>query len=57
MDVPVVSRPEIIYINSVRRQDVFCKKCRERSMIGTDGERQTTKSVPAARLDDKVEGP
>ena len=53
---------ELIYINSVRAQDVIWKTCREQWGIGADGERQRNreieteresgKSLLAARLDD-----
>ena len=41
MDVPVLAdQQELINISSVRTQDVVWKICRERWMIGTDGERK-----------------
>ena len=55
MNVPVLAdQQEVIYISSVRTQDVIWKTCRERRMIGTDGEKESWKFVSAARFDDDV---
>ena len=43
---------EIIYISSVHTQDVVLKTHRERWVIRTDKERESRKSVLAARPDD-----
>ena len=51
-DVPVLDyQQELIYISSVRTQDVVWENCRERWMIRTNGGRELGKSVLAGRLD------
>ena len=37
----LANQKELIYISSVRTQDVVQKTCRERWMTGIDGERET----------------
>ena len=51
--VPVLAdQQELIYISSVRTQDVVWKTCQERWIIEMDGGRDSAKSVLSARLDD-----
>ena len=45
---------ELIYITAVQTQDVVLRICRERRIIGTNGERATGKSLLSVRLDDDV---
>ena len=57
MDVPVLADQEHLYRtqtknSSVQTQDVVYKTCWEQWMIGINGERNSGKSVLAARLDD-----
>ena len=46
----LADQQELTYNSSVRTQDVVWKNCQEQWMIGTDGERESGKSVPAAWL-------
>ena len=48
----IVSRPTRTYL---RTQDVVWKTCLERWLIGTNGERESEKSVQAVQLDDDDE--
>ena len=53
MDVLVLAdKQEPIYISFVRTQDLVWKTCQEQWMIGTDGERESGKSVLSTQLDD-----
>ena len=53
MDVPVLAnQQELMYISSLRTQDLVVKTCRRRWTIGTDRGRESRKSKLAARLDD-----
>ena len=53
VNVPVlVDKQELIYIISVRTQDVLWITCQEWWMIGTDGERESRKFTVSVRLDD-----
>ena len=53
MDVPVLAdQQELIYISSVRTQDVVWKTCQEQWMIGMDEEKESGKFVISAQFDD-----
>ena len=52
MDEPVLDNQEHTYTSSVWTQDVVWRICRERWMIGMICERDSGKSLLAARLDD-----
>ena len=52
MDVSALAdQQELVYINSVQKQDVIWKICQERWMIGIDGKRELGKSVLSVWLD------
>ena len=53
LDVSVLAdQQELTSNSSVRTQDIVCKTCQVRWMIGTNGEREIGKSVLLAQLDD-----
>ena len=53
IDMPMLAdQQEFIYISSVRTQDIVWRTCLEWWMRGTDGERESGKSMLSARLDD-----
>ena len=53
MDLPVLAeQQELIYICSMRTQNVVWMTCRERWVIGTDGEMKSKKFLLLAWLDD-----
>ena len=53
MDVPVLlDQYERTYNSSVQKQNAFNRACWEQWTIGTDGKRESEKSLLAARLDD-----
>ena len=56
IEVPVFAdQLELIYINSVLKQDVVGMTCRNRWIIGADGERVREKSVQSARRDNDAD--
>ena len=57
IDMPgLANQQELIYISSVWTQDLVWRTCWEKWMIGTDGKRESGKSVLSVQLDDIISG-
>ena len=55
MDIAMFAdQQELIYLSCVWTQDVVWKPYWEQRMIGTDGKKESGKSVLSAQLDDMV---
>ena len=54
-ELVLADQEELTYISSVQKQNVVEKTCWKRWTIGTNGKRESRKSMLAARLDDDEE--